>query len=248
MMVLAQALPDIASPVNYSLVPPWMIFVGSLIILTIIGLAIWYGRRFFRKKQVTLSPGERALAALDAIENDVEKVAPYQFSIRVSDILRRYVVEQFNLPMTRQTSVEFLTAIASAANFGDEEKALLADFLNRCDLIKFARYDATTVDSRLLLDEARHYSKGGARVPTRLDGRSGADFRATVAAAATTSDSLAGMASTQVWTARRDHIFRNRAISRDRERQRQPGRTNLARIGLACPGGIYRRNRAATTG
>ena len=164
-MLLAQALPDIAPPVNYSLVPPWMIFVGSLIVLTIIGLAIWYGRRFFRKKQVTLSPRERALAALSEIESEVERIAPYQFSIRVSNILRRYVVEQFDLPMTRQTSVEFLNAIASAPNFGDEEKALLADFLNRCDLIKFARYDATTVDSRLLLDEARQFVKGGALVP-----------------------------------------------------------------------------------
>jgi len=167
MTLLAQQLsgPDIAPPMNYSLVPPWMIFVASLIVLTIIGLAIWYGRGFFRKKQITLSPRERGLAALNTIENDVEKIASYQFSIRVSDILRRYVVEQFDLPMTRQTSVEFLNAIASAPNFGDEEKALLADFLNRCDLIKFARYDATTVDSRLLLDEARQFVKGGALVP-----------------------------------------------------------------------------------
>jgi hypothetical protein len=29
MMRLAQALPDIAPPVNYSLVPPWMIFVEA---------------------------------------------------------------------------------------------------------------------------------------------------------------------------------------------------------------------------
>ena len=35
-------------------------------------------------------------------------VNPYQFSIRVSDILRRYVTEQYGLPVTRQTSVEFL--------------------------------------------------------------------------------------------------------------------------------------------
>ena len=165
MRILAQALPDIAPPVNYSLVPPWMIFIASLIVLTIIGLAIWYGRKLFRKEQPTPSPRERALAALSAIEHDVEKIAPYQFSIRVSDILRHYVVEQFDLPMTRQTSVEFLNAIASAPNFGDEEKTLLADFLNRCDLIKFARYEATTADSRLLLNEARQFVKGGALVP-----------------------------------------------------------------------------------
>ena len=101
---------------------------------------------------------------MNEIERDVEGINPYQFSIRVSDILRRYVMEQFDLPMTRQTSVEFLNAIGSAASFGDEEKALLADFLNRCDLIKFARYDATPSDSRLLLDEARQFVKGGALV------------------------------------------------------------------------------------
>ena len=165
MMVLAQALPDIAPPVLYSLVPPWIIFIASLIALTIIGLAIWYGRRFFRKKEAGLSPRERALGALNGIETEVEKNPSYQFSIRVSDILRRYVMEQFDLPMTRQTSVEFLNAIASAANFSDDEKTLLADFLNRCDLIKFARYEATTADSRLLLDEARQFVKGGALVP-----------------------------------------------------------------------------------
>src|SRR6266536_2109554 len=144
MMVLAQALPDIAPPVNYSLVPPWIIFVASLIALTIIGLSIWYGRKLFRKAQPAPSPRERALAALSRIESEVEEIAPYQFSIRVSNILRRYVMEQFDLPMTRQTSVEFL---------------------NGCDLIKFARYEATTADSRLLLDEARQFVKGGALVP-----------------------------------------------------------------------------------
>jgi membrane protein implicated in regulation of membrane protease activity len=165
MMLLAQEFHDIAPPVNYSLVPPWAIFVAGLIVLTIIVLAIWYGRKLFRKEQPTPSPRERALAALSRIESEVEKIAPYQFSIRVSDILRRYVMEQFDLPMTRQTSVEFLNAIAAAANFADEEKTLLADFLNRCDLIKFARYEATTADSRLLLDEAREFVKGEALVP-----------------------------------------------------------------------------------
>jgi len=163
-LLLAEIANDIVPPVNYSLVPPWMIFIASLLALTIIGLAIWYGRKLFQKEKPVPTPRERALAALNEIERDVEGINPYQFSIRVSDILRRYVMEQFDLPMTRQTSVEFLNAIGSAANFSDEEKALLADFLNRCDLIKFARYNATPSDSRLLLDEAHQFVKGGALV------------------------------------------------------------------------------------
>jgi hypothetical protein len=163
-LLLAEIANDIVPPVNYSLVPPWMIFVASLLVLTIIGLAIWYGRRLFRKGEPIPTPRERALSALNEIEREVERMNPYQFSIRVSDILRRYVMEQFDLPMTRQTSVEFLNAIGSAAKFSDDEKTLLADFLNRCDLIKFARYQATPTDSRLLLDEARQFVKGGALV------------------------------------------------------------------------------------
>ena len=88
-------------------------------------------------------------------------MSPYQFSIRVSDILRRYVTEQYRLPVTRQTSVEFLAAAAKAPSFSADDKSLLEDFLNRCDLIKFARYDATTADSELLLEEATRFVKGG---------------------------------------------------------------------------------------
>ncbi len=164
MLLLAEISNDIVPPVNYSLIPPWMIFVASLAVLTIIGLAVWYGRKLFRKNKPIPTPRERALAALNEIEKEIERINPYQFSIRVSDILRRYVMEQFDLPITRQTSVEFLNAIGSGANFSDDEKTLLADFLNRCDLIKFARYEATPADSRLLLDEARQFVKGGALV------------------------------------------------------------------------------------
>jgi hypothetical protein len=165
MLLLAQNANDIVPPVNYSLVPHWMIFVGSLLVLTIIGLAIWYLRKLLlQKKKPIPTPRERALLALNEIETEIERVNPYQFSIRVSDILRRYVMEQFDLPMTRQTSVEFLNAIATAAKFSDDERTLLADFLNRCDLIKFARYEATPGDSRLLMDEARQFVKGGVLV------------------------------------------------------------------------------------
>jgi len=165
MGILAQEFHDIVPPVDYSLIPAWVIFVASAVALSLVGLFIWYARKFFRKKQPLRLPRDRALDALDTIEATIEKTPPYQFSIRVSDIVRRFVVEQFNLPMTRQTSVEFLNAIASAPKFGEDEKALLADFLNRCDLIKFARYEATTEESRLLLDEARRFVKGGVLVP-----------------------------------------------------------------------------------
>ena len=103
---------------------------------------------------------ESSLEELERISRDVERMNPYQFSICVSDILRKYVTQQYGLPATRQTSIEFLTALAKASPFSTEERSLLEDFLNRCDLIKFARYEATSADSQLLLEEATRFVKG----------------------------------------------------------------------------------------
>lgn len=161
MQLLAQITPhDIAPPVDYSLIPSWIIFVGSAVTLLLLGALVWYGRKLWPKKEVVRTARERALDALARTEVELEQTPPYQFSIAVSDVLRRYVLEQFNLPMTRQTSIEFLNSIATTKNFSEADKSLLTDFLDRCDLIKFARYEATTQDSRLLLDEARRFVKG----------------------------------------------------------------------------------------
>ena len=158
---VAEEFHDIAPPVDYSLVPLWVIFVGTFLGLALLGLIAWFLGRRQRPAKPPKLPRARAREALERITDEIKTMSPYQFSIRVSDILRRYVTEQYALPLTRQTSVEFLNALRNSAAFSEEEKSLLADFLNRCDLIKFARYDATTVDSRLLLEEAMRFVKGG---------------------------------------------------------------------------------------
>ena len=158
---LAQEFHDIAPPVDYSLIPTWVVFVGTFLALTLASVIVWLVIRSRRKVVPTQSPRERALELLDRMQDEIELLPPYQFSIRVSDVLRQYVTEQYNLPVTRQTSIEFLTVIKAASPFSEDEKMLLTDFLDRCDLIKFARYEATTADSRLLLDEATRFVKGG---------------------------------------------------------------------------------------
>jgi len=162
---LAQEFHDIAPPVDYFLLKPWMIFCAVAGTLLLLGLTIWLIKRWRNRPVVILTPRQRALEQLARIEREIEKLIPYQFSIRVSDILRRYVTEQYQLPVTRQTSVEFLNALAAASPFSADEKELLGDFLNRCDLIKFARYEASIEDSRLLLEEAMRFVKGGALEP-----------------------------------------------------------------------------------
>ena len=160
-LLLADEFHDIAPPVDYSLLSPWLIFLGVFVLLTTIGLIVWLVAKSFRRPTPPQLPRERALALLEQIRGQITAIDPYRFSIRVSDILRRYVTEQFGLPVTRQTSVEFLNGLRGSSPFSDDEKSLLEDFLNRCDLIKFARYEATLSDSELLLEEAIRFVKGG---------------------------------------------------------------------------------------
>jgi uncharacterized protein DUF4381 len=156
---------EIAPPVDYSLVPPWVIYCGVLLGLALLGLIAWWIRKRSRRPKPEQSSRDRALQELNRTRGEMEMLTPYQFSIRVSDILRRYVTEQYQLPVTRQTSVEFLSTLAKASPFSEDEKSLLEDFLNRCDLIKFARYDATIEDSRLLWEEATRFVQGGKLEP-----------------------------------------------------------------------------------
>ena len=164
-LFFAQEFHDIAPPVDYSLVPPWLVFVGSFLALAGLGLIGWLIWRWLKKPTPEQTPRARTLELLQRIRGEITELTPYEFSIRVSDVLRQYVMQQHQLPATRQTSVEFLEALASSPQFSEADKSLLGDFLTRCDLIKFARYDATISDSELLLEEAMRFVQGGQLEP-----------------------------------------------------------------------------------
>ena len=164
-LFLAQELHDIAPPVEYSLLPTWVVFAIVFVTLAALGLIGWLIWRWKQRPKPEQTPRSRALEMLQRAGGEITQLTPYQFSIRISDILRGYVTEQYKLPVTRQTSVEFLETLTKSSPFSDDDRTLLGDFLNRCDLIKFARYDATTADSELLLEEATRFVRGGQLEP-----------------------------------------------------------------------------------
>lgn len=153
----------IAPPVPVLPLPLWMIVTGAAVALLLTGLLVWLLVRHFcnRPGPPPPTPRELALAALEALRTRVVEVEPYPFSIEVSDVLRVFVSGEFQLRATAQTSPEFLAAAAGSPRFTEADRTLLAAFLERADLIKFARVQAATADSEALLEQALGFVRGG---------------------------------------------------------------------------------------
>jgi hypothetical protein len=158
------AIHDIRPPLDIFPYPLWMVAVAGAIALAVLGfVAVAIVRAVRRRpKAPPPTPKEIALRRLKEAEPDVEHKPPYEFSIQVSDILRQYVSAHYKLHATEQTSPEFLAEAARSPHFTGADKRLLADFLEHCDLIKFARIEASSFDSRALIDQAVRFVQGEA--------------------------------------------------------------------------------------
>src|ERR1700677_1383553 len=132
---------DIAAPVYVFPWPMWVVYTAAGVALLVIVLIPWLVVHWWRNRPAPVPPTPReiAIADLEKARAQIQGIDPYAFSILVSDILRRYISTQFSLHATQQTSPEFLASIAEFTGFGGTEKLLLANFLEKCDLIKFAR-------------------------------------------------------------------------------------------------------------
>lgn len=155
---------DIAAPVYVFPYPMWVVYTAAGITLAVIALFAWLIVHWWRNRPAPVPPTPRevAITALEKARKQIHAIDPYAFSILVSDILRRYISAEYALRATQQTSPEFLESIADYPSFTAKVRQLLAAFLEKCDLIKFAHIGASGDDSSRLLDQAFLFVQGGA--------------------------------------------------------------------------------------
>ena len=152
---------DIAPPMEAPM-PLWLkilIWVAALVAAGLIGWGIVALVR--RKPKIPpLTPRQIALKALEELYPKIHTMDPYAFSIEVSDVLRSYVGTQFGLRARLQTSPEFLADVRRSPAFTNDDQQLLADFVEKCDLVKFARIGADESTSQALIDSAAAFVRG----------------------------------------------------------------------------------------
>jgi hypothetical protein len=116
---------------------------------------------YFRKGTRTSrrQPAREALRECERLRTSklAEQGQSERFVTLLTTILRRYLERQFQLPARRQTTGEFLQALAAAECFSAEQKEFLATFLQRCDLIKFAGVAASSEECHTLVAHVQRF-------------------------------------------------------------------------------------------
>ena len=81
-----------------------------------------------------------------------------EFGIAVSEVIRNYIEKRFATRATQRTTEEFLQALLQGSNEAlSRHRPLLAQFLERCDLVKFAGTSLAATDLESLFQTARGF-------------------------------------------------------------------------------------------
>ena len=133
----------------------WVWWTGGVLALAaLLALAIALLRRKQRHRAFVppVPPHVRARQKLEAallLIND-----PRAFAIAVSDAVRVYLEERFQLRAPERTTEEFLRDLQKTSALTAQQKQTLSTFLDQCDLMKFARFEPTEAALRELHESA----------------------------------------------------------------------------------------------
>ena len=147
---------DIRGP-KYVL-PAWVLpAVAAGVVILALGLyRVWRWRRNRRAR--ILLPYEMALERLEDIRTLMQPAGAREFSIAVSDIVRGYIEQRFDVAVTRRTTEEFLRDLLQTTHASlARHQSLLGDFLYQCDFVKFAGMSLTLQDMEALRQSARAF-------------------------------------------------------------------------------------------
>lgn len=117
----------------------WML--GALAVLA----ALFFAWQWWQKRRSKIPVAPPVPAHVRAKQKLAEALAliaqPKSFCILVSDTIRLYLEERFDFRAPERTTEEFLHELQDTDLLATEQKEKLGEFLESCDLVKFAKYE-----------------------------------------------------------------------------------------------------------
>jgi hypothetical protein len=132
-----------------------VILLAILLILAIAAYFLWPNPKSNPVRPPL--PRELAKSQLEAVKKQIDLTPSRDFSFEVSNILRRFIEQQFGIHASRQTTVEFLHEMTRTSRIKPLFQERIRNFLITCDPIKFSRVDSDGQSSAQLYDQARNF-------------------------------------------------------------------------------------------
>jgi len=141
---------DVKGPIGFFEINWWVVAA----VLVVISAVILYLIR--RKRFVPIKlPHETALEELErARANFLRDGNSEDYYASVSDCIRCYIERAFNLKAPEMTTEEFLNSLKETSALSLDQKGLLREFLNACDLVKFAKYAPSKPEADTVFETA----------------------------------------------------------------------------------------------
>jgi hypothetical protein len=139
----------------------WMMWGGgalAAVLLCAVAVIVW--RRLRRPgPQPVAQPHEWAFDRLRELIDAqlVEQGRTQEFFYGLSEITRVYIELRFGLMAPERTTEEFLAEAKESTALPSAHKAKLAEFLQACDMVKFARYEPKNEEIEGAFNAARDF-------------------------------------------------------------------------------------------
>jgi len=154
---LAEIKPPVSLPGQQWLRILWILL--AVVVLAILAASLirwWLKRPCTAIPTQSIPPHEIALAALNALRQRglIEKGDAEPFYIELSDIVRLYLEQRFDLHAPEQTTEEFIRSSSQSSQLSSDHRVLTQSFLEQSDLVKFARFEPSPTDMQSAWDAA----------------------------------------------------------------------------------------------
>lgn len=142
-------LRDIKPPIYIASGWTWLWLGLGLLFVAAVAVWAWnYWDERRRNMRVT-PPVPPHVVARQKLEQALALISqPKEFCILVSDTIRWYLEERFDFRAPERTTEEFLYELQNTNLLNAGQKTSLGEFLQRCDLVKFAKYEPAEPELR----------------------------------------------------------------------------------------------------
>ena len=132
---------------------------GAIFVVALCVFIVWRRRRRHRgARPRVLTLLEQTLQRLEETKPLMRPDTAREFGIAASEVIRNYIEKRFDVIATQRTTEEFLQTLLQGSNdVLARHRALLAEFLEKCDFIKFAGTSLAAADLESLFQSARGF-------------------------------------------------------------------------------------------